>query len=436
MAVIEQGKCKIARINADGLGVCVTSMGVLTLPYTIEGELVEFERHSYRGSSNAILKDILKPASVRRKPECQYFGSCGGCLLQHLEDSYYNAFKIDILAEALAAKSLDTIIHPMISIPSGSRRRATFEAIKKDNKVFLGFHRFQSHQIINIDKCPILTPKLSALIKPLKEVLSKVLEKKEKVTISITEAENGVDILINIERPLGAYQKQHLSVFARKYAIRLQTLFADRFDIIFKQENPFVVFDGVKVEIDEGCFLQSSAMSDEIIAKLVLGALEPGAVVKKVADLFCGRGTITLPLSRYFDVDGFESDEVAVSALNEASSKVSRPIKAQTRNLYDHPLKTSELENYEYVVLNPPRHGAKKQCEELKLSGVTKIVYVSCNIDSFTRDAKILCAGGYKLLEVTPVDQFYYSSHLEVVGVLALIDNACSPAASSSESKS
>ncbi len=424
MAITEQAKCRIDYLNAEGLGVGKTQVGQVILPYTIEGELVEFERHSYRGNSNTILKEILEPSNDRQKPECEYFESCGGCLLQHLKVNNYNAFKLGILARALDAKSLNTAINPMISIPPASRRRSTFGAIKKDNNVFLGFHRFQSHQIVNIDKCPILTLKLSALIKPLKEVLAKVLEKKEKVMISMTEAENGVDILINIERPLNTYQKQYLSVFARKYAIRLQTLFGDRFDIIFQQESPYVVFDGVQVEIDQGCFLQSSAMSDEIISKLVLGALESGALSAKVADLFCGRGTITFPLSRHFDVDGFESDEVAVSALSEAASKASRPIKAQVRNLYDSPLKASEFEAYEYIVLNPPRLGAKKQCEELKLSGVTKIIYVSCSIESFTRDAKILCDGRYKLLEVTPVDQFYYSPHLEVVGVFALIDNA------------
>lgn len=434
MAIVEQGKSKIDYLNSDGLGVGHTPKGRFELPYTIEDEIVEFERHSYRGNDNVILNKILQPSERRQKPECQYFGSCGGCLLQHLDVDYYNKFKISILAKALEAKSLKPIVKPMISIPSGHRRRATFEVVKKDSALFLGFHRFKSHQIVNIEECPILSLKLSALIKPLKKSLEKILLPNEKINVSITEAVNGVDVAIHLNRCLDFYQKQEAITFARKYALRVQTVFDGKCEIIFQKEKPYVIFGGVKVDVDEGCFLQSSAMSDQIITDLVLSYLPQKQCA--IVDLFCGRGTITLPLSSKFIVDGFESDASSVMALSNAALHVSRSIKVTERDLYDNPLKASELEFYEYAVLNPPRLGAKKQCEELKNSGVTKIIYVSCSPESFARDARILCDGSYELLEVTPVDQFYYSPHLEVVGVFALIDNACKPDVNSSLSNS
>ena len=420
MAIVEQGKSKIDYLNTDGLGVGNSPKGKFELPYTIEGEIVEFERHSYRGNDNVILKKILQASEHRKKPECQYFGSCGGCLLQHLDVDYYNEFKISVLTKALEYKSLKPLIKPLLSIPAGHRRRATFEVVKKESDLFLGFHRFKSHQIVNIEECPILTPKLSSLIKPLKKSLDKILLPNEKVNVSMTDAANGIDVAIYINRCLDFYQKQEAITFARKYALRVQTVFDGKCEIIFQKEQPYVVFGGVRVNVDEGCFLQSSEMSDQILTDLVLSHLPNTNDQFKIVDLFCGRGTFALPLSNGAIVDGFESDMPAVKALSDASLDASRSIKVTERDLYDNPLKASELKVYEYAVLNPPRLGAKKQCEELKDSGVKKIVYVSCSPESFARDAKILCDGGYELLEVTPVDQFYYSPHLEVVGVFVI----------------
>jgi 23S rRNA (uracil1939-C5)-methyltransferase len=432
MAIVEQGKSKIDYLNTDGLGVGHTSKGKFELPYTIEGEIVEFERHSYRGNDNVILKKILQPSEHRQKPACQYFGSCGGCLLQHLDMDYYNKFKISILTKALEVKSLNTVIKPMISIPAGHRRRATFEVVKKDSDLFLGFHRFKSHQIVNIEECPILSRKLSALIKPLKKSLDKILLPNEKVNVSMTDAANGVDVAIYLNRCLDFYQKQEAITFARKYVQRVQTVFDGKCEVLFQKEQPYVVFGGVRVDVDEGCFLQSSEMSDQIITDLVLSHLPNTNDQFKIVDLFCGRGTFTLPLSNGFIVDGFESDMPAVKALADAASHAGRSIKVTARDLYDNPLQASELKAYEYAILNPPRLGAKKQSEALKNSGIKKIIYVSCSPESFVRDAKILCEGGYELLEVTPVDQFYYSPHLEVVGVFALMDSACNPLSNSS----
>ncbi len=89
----------------------------------------------------------------------------------------------------------------------------------------------------------------------------------------------------------------------------------------------------------------------------------------------------------------------------------------ESRDLFIRPLLASELSAFDAVVFDPPRAGAENQARELAKSAVPTVVGVSCNAQSFARDAKILISGGYDLAGVTPVDQFLYSPHVELVGV-------------------
>jgi 23S rRNA (uracil1939-C5)-methyltransferase len=422
MAITEHGKCKILSLNNQGLGVAQTDLGTALLPYTIPGEIVEFERHQYRRESNCVLKAIIEPSTARVQPVCKYFGVCGGCLLQHLNDENYYQFKYEAINQALKTVHIQTNINPIITIQAGMRRRANLEAIKKNDQIFLGFHRFRSHQIINIDECPALLPKLSNLLAPLKSALAQILENRQKAQIFLTEASNGTDITLTIQEQslLNDQQRLILSDFATDHAItRFIFRYRKLLDIIQEIAQPYIIFDDIAVKIDAYGFLQSNFLSDKILADLVLDFFMPANCQKQdiaVVDLFCGRGTYTIPLARHFKVDGFESDHAAISALGEAILNTDRQINLVKRDLFSLPLTAQELSSYNAVVINPPRAGAETQCHQLKTSTIDKICYISCNPETFARDAQILCSGNYQLNEVTPVDQFYWSPHLEVVG--------------------
>lgn len=419
MALIEQGICRIESINNQGLGTSKKDLGSNYLPYVLPGDLVVFEKHSYRGKSNCLLKKIVEEAPTRIKPECKYFGSCGGCALQHINKESYAEFKFSLIDKALKAVSIQTTINPVIIISQGQRRRANFKAIKKDNQVYLGFHRFHSHQIINIDACPALMIELSDLLTPIKKLLCDILSHKQKAQLFCTRASNGIDLMIEISNQglLTKEQKLYLLRFAEDHniIIRLQFRSLELLDTVFQRAQPYIVFDSVSVATDADGFLQSCFASDQILTDLLQKYLPPKQA--KVADLFCGRGTFSLPLSKYFNVDGFESDEAALNALGEASKNIRENISLEKRDLFISPLSVIELNKYDYVVINPPRIGARDQCLRLAASLCERVVYISCNPESFARDAKILSDGGYKLLEVTPVDQFYWTPHLEVVGI-------------------
>ena len=512
MALIEQAQVKIERVNSSGLGEGRTELGPVELPYVLPGDVAEFERHAYRGKSDTILKNIVEKNAPRKEAVCQYFGACGGCLLQHFPDEDYKQFKVGLLESVMATPSVipaeagtqflnnlntgsrvkpgmttlglgmtaiddaPTIFHPLITVPFGQRRRANLNAVKKGDQIFLGFHRFHSHQIINLDHCPSLLPELSALIAPLKKVLEAIMEDREKLVMFVTKAASGIDVSIEIHNrtSLEDHKRILLKQLAAEHNVaRLIFRYRKRIDVIHGDEVPYVLFDGVKVEIDSHCFLQSSDMSDAVLGDMVvkylvgdsscesrtvipaeagtqfLNNLNTGSRVKPgmtttdvelpttdaeiprndvelatsrnddtspILDLFCGRGTYTIPLSKYTHVDGFECDAKALKALGEAAQKNKLPITLQQRDLFSYPLQAYELTKYTKCIINPPRAGAEAQIREIVKSNIKQICYVSCSPETFARDAKILTDVGFNLREVTPFDQFYYSPHLEVVG--------------------
>jgi len=447
MALVEQAICTIKRLNFQGLGEGETEQGRVLLPYVLPGDVAEFERHAYRGKSETILKDIVEKNAPRQEPVCQYFGACGGCLLQHFVDDDYSQFKIGMLEDALHHNNLETTTLPLITVPFGQRRRANMNAVKKNDQIYLGFHRFHSHQIINLEHCPSLLPELSVVIAPLKKALEVVMEDKEKLVLFITKAASGIDISLEIHNRtfLEEHKRKVLKELALEHNIgRLIFRYRKRIDVIHGEAVPYVVFDGVEVEIDSHCFLQSSDMSDKVLGDMVIKYLTSSslrsspsdeAVSSKsdrlpcdparslamtcetpILDLFCGRGTYTIPLSRYGNVDGFECDAKALKALGEAAKKNDLPITLKQRDLFSYPLTSDELTQYRQSIINPPRAGAEAQIREIIKSPIDEICYVSCSPETFARDAKILIDAGYKLVEVTPFDQFYYSPHLEVIG--------------------
>src|SRR5262249_18437662 len=136
-----------------------------------------------------------------------------------------------------------------------------------------------------------------------------------------------------------------------------------------------------------------------------------------VADLFCGVGPFALRLVDHARVTAADKDADAIAALRRAAAGTQglKPPAAQLRGPFPSPLGPGQLKRFDAVVFDPPRQGAAAQARELAASIVPVVVAVSCNPTTFARDARILVDGGYRLVRVTPVDQFLYSAHVEVV---------------------
>lgn len=165
-----------------------------------------------------------------------------------------------------------------------------------------------------------------------------------------------------------------------------------------------------------GTFLQATKAGEEILATLVI---ENAGKVKKVADLFSGVGVFALRLAANAQVFAADSDKGAIVALAEAVRRTSglKPIETKARDLFREPLTARELNQFDAVVFDPPRAGAEAQARQLAKSTVKTVIAVSCDPASFARDARILIEGGYRLMRVTPVDQFAFTGHVETVAL-------------------
>jgi 23S rRNA (uracil1939-C5)-methyltransferase len=170
------------------------------------------------------------------------------------------------------------------------------------------------------------------------------------------------------------------------------------------------------VPLPPGAFLQATAAGEDALARLVAAHV---GEAKSVADLFCGVGPFALRLAERARVTAADSDEAAVAALREAAKAPGlKPIAAERRDLFRRPMLAQEFARIDAAVFDPPRQGAEAQARALAASKVPVIAAVSCNAGTFARDAKILIDGGYRLDTVTPVDQFRYSAHVEIVARL------------------
>jgi 23S rRNA (uracil1939-C5)-methyltransferase len=185
-------------------------------------------------------------------------------------------------------------------------------------------------------------------------------------------------------------------------------------EIIIQHAAPAIRIGRAEVLIPPGAFLQATSAAETILQDLVLAHCRGAA---RVADLFCGVGPFALRLAEKARVSAFDTDAAAVGALKRAAAHAQglKPVDAQSRDLFRSPLSDRELKLFDAVVLNPPRQGSETQARTLAASGVPLVIMVSCNPVTFARDARILVDGGYRLVQVTPVDQFLYSPHLELV---------------------
>lgn len=406
----------IERLGAQGDGVAETADGSLFVPFTLPGERVRVRRTE--DGEHAALVEVLVPSSARVEPVCPHFGVCGGCALQHFQSEAYLAWKRELVCGALKSRGLDGQVEEVRSVPLGSRRRANFALGTGKSGIAFGYRRARSHDIVDIETCPILAPNITARLSGLKAMLAPLLKGRRQLRVSVTETEGGLDVVVEGARP----KERELANLARA-AGRLGVARITAGDMNATLTAPTVRFGRASVRLPPGAFLQASQDAETVMTALIReGLLREGAKQpKRIADLFSGLGTFSFGLAEDFRVDAYEADEAALTALAEAVRRTPKlkPLRTYVRDLFQDPLQPRELAEYDAVVFDPPRAGAKAQAEQLAQSKVKRLVAVSCNPATLGRDLRILVDGGYRLTRVVPVDQFLFSSHVETVAHLS-----------------
>jgi 23S rRNA (uracil1939-C5)-methyltransferase len=380
----------IVRIAARGDGVTASGRHV---PFGVPGD--------------AVLDDgALAFGPHHQKPPCSLFPECGGCQLQHADDTAYRAYLVSRVETALAQHDLQAEIREPHLSPPRSRRRATLKALKVGQGAVVGFNAEKSHRIVNMTECHILRPELFALVQPIRELLGRLLKPKQGAEAQLTLIDQGSDMLLRNVSAEGLEAIQALTEFAGRHQLaRLAVDAGNGPETIYEPVPATITLSGIAVGFPTGAFLQATEDGEMALVECVRDCISGGRVV---ADLFAGVGTFALATGA---ACGAEASRDAAAALKRASPQMM----VEHRDLYRRPLDPAELKRFDSAVIDPPRAGAAQQIEQLAASAVPKVAYVSCNPATFARDAKTLVDGGFGLQWVRPVGQFRWSTHVELV---------------------
>ncbi len=405
----------IDHLGARGDGVASSQAGPVYVPYTLPGEIVEVDPWpGHPDRRNLLRVETASPARIA--PICPHFGVCGGCALQHWEAAPYRAWKRETVVAQLRHAGIAASVADLIDAHGEGRRRAVLHARRSTHDILeVGFAALHAHRIVSIDRCPILAPGLTGLIDAAWAIAETLKPTAKPLDIQATATDGGIDVDVRGSGPLTAPLTLALARVAETHRLARITRHGE---LVAQRAAPAVRIGRATVALPPGAFLQATALGEETLARLV--SQHVGSA-KAVADLFAGVGPFALRLAERARVIAADSDAGAIDALRRAGAATGglKPIVAERRDLFRRPFVAQELNGLDAVVFDPPRQGAQAQVRELAKSRVPVIVAVSCNPATFARDAKILIDGGYRLGEVTPVDQFRYSAHVEIVAQFA-----------------
>ncbi|VFU08058.1 class I SAM-dependent RNA methyltransferase [Methylocella tundrae] len=401
-----------ARLQIEGLGQRGEGLsrgpdGTVFVPYALPGETIIAEVDGSRGK----LVEIRTASPDRIRPICRYFSACGGCAVQTLAEQPYAQWKQGLLADAMRQAGIKAKAEPLRDAHGAGRRRATFHArTDASGRAITGFMEARAHKIVEIEGCPVLAPSLQEAPQIARALAQMLAASGRPLDILMTATASGLDVDLKGHGPLNEDETQRLVRFALRHDLaRLSNHGA----IVTVQRPPVVLMGKAMVAVPPGAFLQATEAGEAALAEEVCAALTGAS---RIADLFAGVGTFSLRLAAFAPVHAIDADEPALDALAKAArSAALRPVTIETRNLFRRPLSAEELAPFDAVIFDPPRAGAELQARAIAKSRVPVIVAVSCNAQTFARDAAILCSGGYALERVLPVDQFRYSPHLEIV---------------------
>jgi 23S rRNA (uracil1939-C5)-methyltransferase len=405
----------IRHLGHRGDGMAGTAERPVYVPYTLPGEKVTVEAVPGHPDRRRLVS-VDKPSHERMQPICKHFGTCGGCALQHWSLAEYHLWKRERVVEALGAVGLVAPVAPLIDAHGQGRRRAVIHARRGEHDVLeVGFAAPRAHHIIAVDACPILSTGLAGAI-PAAWAIAEVLSPTRKpLDIQVTATDSGLDVDVRGSGPLSATAIAALARISEGHKLARLTRHGE---LVAQATQPMLTIGRAHVPLPSGAFLQATTEGEEVLARLVTDHV---GNAKRIADLFAGIGPFALRLAERASVTAADGEASAIKALKRAAATTSglKPLEALTCDLFRRPFMAAELKPFDAVVFDPPRQGADAQARELAASAVPVVVAVSCDAMTFARDAKLLVDGGYRLAAVTPVDQFRYSHHVELVAKFA-----------------
>ena len=396
----------IDRLGHRGDGVIDTSDGPIFAPYVLPGETITGTLEGDR----LIGVRVQEPSADRIKAPCSHFKTCGGCVMQHASEGLQRAWRVRQIEEPLRQVGIEAEVSKVHMVSAASRRRAGFKGRRSKSSGQVCFSRVASHDLIDVTGCSILSPALSDALPILREIVAVAATRKSTVSLQVTEVESGLDVAVDDAKELSPAEVQQLASLSGVMRLTWNG------ETLFQKERPVLRLGDDLVPLPPGAFLQASREGEAAMIDFVKTAV---AGAGYVADLFAGCGTFALNLARDAQVDAFESDRDAVSALVSgwSNGRGMKAVVAKQHDLFRSPLSAGDLKRYDAVVLDPPRAGAAAQISEIAKSKLERVVYISCNPASYARDAALLVGAGFHLSSLEAVDQFRWSRHVELQSV-------------------
>ena len=422
----------IESLSHEGRGVAHINGKTVFIDGALPGEEVRFLYTRRRGQfDEGRVVEVLEASAQRVEPRCPHYAVCGGCSLMHLDTGQQVLHKQAVLLEQLrhiGGLEPERVIPPLSASHWGYRRKARLgvKYVVGKEKVLVGFREKRSSFVADIDSCEVLHPFLGGAIGQLKELLRglSIYHRIPQLEVAISDATAA--IIIRHLDPLTDSDKSILAEYEKERPIRFYLQPAgldsvhnlsdrDTGDLSYRLDNHDVTIEFSPTDFTQVNFDLNPLMVDQVISLLNLSAEDT------VLDLFCGSGNFTLPMARYAkNVTGVEDSEELVNRAKKNAEK---------NRLFNTGFIACDLSkrdinvefagcDYNKIMLDPPRVGAREIIEQLDLSRVEKLVYVSCNPATLARDAGILVKDGRLRLKAAGVmDMFPHTSHVESIAL-------------------
>lgn len=410
----------IENIGHKGHGIATTDGETIFIPYALPQEVVQLD-------AALKLSKIIEPSPHRIKAKCKHFTKCGSCSAQHMDAEFYADWKQKALIYALEQQNIDKKIDDFITFDEAKddlnrRRRVKLAAKRTKKTIMIGYSKAQSHDIIPLEECPIITSNLLEIIPKLADFIKPLMSRKGVSQINLTDYSGVIEIsLDNVKYDHSYDEINYVNEQAEKLDFARLVINGE---LIIQRKDIFENFDGVSVTPVAAGFMQAMKAAELTMSGYVKRFLadKKGDIV----DLFAGIGTFTFALAKSHQIDAFDYDKFAIQALqtgfNKAGGKAELKLKSVTataRDLYRRPLFKDELNKYASAIIDPPRAGAEEQVKQICDSKISDVVYISCNPITFAKDAEKLIAAGFTIKHLAAIDQFKYAAHLELVAHLS-----------------
>lgn len=432
----------VTGLTTEGLGIASVNDRPLHIRNALPGERVKARIVKRRkGVRYADGYEILSGIHPKRaEPECAYFPRCGGCVLRHMRYEEQLEHKAGQIKAALAANGVEaeSFRAPVGLDAGGYRRKARLGVRSVGGQVLVGFRESFSNRVARMDECQTLTPELSCLIKPLKNLIS-TLSAPDKIpqievaqgdpsTSDDTSASAGPVLVLRHLAPLTPADLSSLEAFSIAHQVTVLTQ-SGGYDTVIGLDGsslPMLSYElqGLSIEFDPRQFTQVNAQMNQVLVARALEYLEP-VPGRRVIDLFCGIGNFSLPLAaqgaRVLGVE-LSPDAVRQAARNAQANRISG-VEFQSVDLFKETDFLEALASADTLLLDPPRSGAGPHLGQwlMSLPELADVVYVSCNPKTFAEDARVFADHGLRLADAGAYDMFPQTAHVETIGHFARV---------------